>query len=249
MTFLLIAITMLSLPQEGRELFEAANQAYQQQDYETAIANYTELQTDFNIKSPALFFNLGNAWNKNGNLGKAIMYYEAALTIDPHFEPARQNLETTLENTKRNLPPPDPNQLEQGNLLRYYPLSPMQSLLLTHACLIGTLALLLLRHFRESSRLTWISRALPLIAFIFFILTIATDYASQDDPKLAVTLNEEAPVYFSMNESDSPRFLLYEGDRVLVDRIEGDWVRIYAYGGERGWMRKDNAGIVAYSSL
>jgi len=97
--------------------------------------------------------------------------------------------------------------------------------------------------------LAWAGRALPAVAFIFFVMTITTDYASMDDPKLAVTLSKEAPVFFSMNENDSPRFLLYEGDRVLVDRIEGDWVRVYAYGGERGWMRKDNAGIVAYSSL
>lgn len=249
MTFLLLTITMISLPPEGSDLFSAANEAYQQQNYETAIEHYTALQTRFNIKSPALFFNLGNAWNQKGNLGKAVLYYEAALTTDPHFEPARRNLETTLENTKRNLPPPDPDIMEEGNLLHYYPLSPFQSLLLTHICLVVTLALLLIRHWRESSRLLWICRMLPVLALLFFGLTIATDYASLDDPKLAVTVAEEAPVYFSMNEMDSPRFLLYEGDRVLVDRIEGDWIRVNAYGGERGWMRKDNAGIVEYSSL
>lgn len=249
MNLVLLAITLFTLPQEGVDLFQSANTAYQQGEYEKAITEYDELQHRHHVKNAALFFNLGNAWNKSGKPGKAILYYEAALAVDPRFDPARQNLQATLEKTKRKLPPPDPRQVEQGDWLHYYPFSPMQSLVLTHACLFGTLALLLIRHWRENIRIRWASRTLPILAFAFFVLTIATDYASLDDPKLAVTVTEEAPVYFSMNEMDSPRFLLYEGDRVLVDRIEGDWMRVYAYGDQRGWMRKDNAGIVEYSSL
>ena len=249
MTFLVIAATLLSFPQEGLEMLQKSNDAYHEGNYEEAINGYMLLNSDYEVNSPALFFNLGNAWNKSGKPGKAILYYEAALAADPRFEPARQNLQTTLEKTKRKLPPPDPRQVDQGDWLHYYPFTPMQSLVLTHLCLVGTLALLLIRHWRENTRLRWAGRALPLLAFAFFVLTVATDYAALDDPKLAVTVTEEAPVYFSMNEMDSPRFLLYEGDRVLVDRIEGDWMRVYAYGGERGWMRKDNAGIVEYSSL
>lgn len=249
MNLVLLAITLLALPPEALDLFESANTAYQAGDYEKAITGYVELQHNHNVKSPALFFNLGNAWNKNGKPGKAILYYEAALAADPRFDPARQNLQTTLEKTKRKLPPPDPRQVEQGDWLHYYPFSPMQSLVLTHVCLFVTLILLLLRHWRGSMRLAWAGRALPILAFAFFVLTIAADYAAMDDPKLAVTVAEEAPVYFSMSENDSPRFLLYEGDRVLVDRIEGDWIRVNAYDGKRGWMRKENAGIVEYSSL
>lgn len=249
MNLILFAIALCALQPEAVDLFNSANAAYQDGNYEQAISGYVQLQHDYNIKSPAIFFNLGNAWEKSGKPGKAILYYEAALAADPRFDPARQNLQTTLEKTKRKLPPPDPQQVEQGDWLHYYPFSPLQSLFLTHLCLFVALLLMLLRHWRDNTRLAWANRALPLLAFAFFVLTIAADYAAMDDPKLAVTVVAEAPVYFSMSESDSPRFLLYEGDRVLVDRIEGDWVRVNAYGGERGWTRKENAGIVEYSSL
>ncbi len=249
MNLILFAIALCTLPPGAVDLFNSANAAYQDGNYEQAISEYIQLQHDYNMKSPSLFFNLGNAWNKSGKPGKAILYYEAALAADPRFEPARQNLQTTLEKTKRKLPPPDPRQVEERDWLHYYPFSSSQSLVLTHLCLFVTLILLLLRHWRDNNRLVWACRVLPILAVAFFILTIASDYAAMDDPKLAVTVTEEAPVYFSMSESDSPRFLLYEGDRVLVDRIEGDWVRVNAYGGERGWTRKENAGIVEYSSL
>lgn len=244
MTLMLLALTLFSLPPEGADLFEKANNAYHEGNYDEAIAGYTALQDQFDVESAALYFNLGNAWQKKGNLGNAVLNYEIALAIDQHFDPARTNLETCLKATKRNLPPPDPRQLDRMGLFRHYPFTPMQSLLFTHAFLLLTLALYIVRYWKETPRLLWFTRIAPVIALIFFAFTVAGNYASKDSPILAVTLFEEAPVYFSMNDMDSPRFLLYQGDRVLIDRFEDGWVRVNTYSGERGWMKKDHAGFV-----
>ncbi|MCK5862992.1 MAG: tetratricopeptide repeat-containing protein, partial [Candidatus Hydrogenedentes bacterium] len=81
MTLLLITLTLFSLPPDGAALFEESNTAYHEGQYTDAIAGYEKLQHQFEVKNAALFFNLGNAWRKNGNPGKAILYYEMALAM------------------------------------------------------------------------------------------------------------------------------------------------------------------------
>ncbi|HDP35440.1 MAG TPA: tetratricopeptide repeat protein [Candidatus Hydrogenedentes bacterium] len=249
MNMVLLVIMLSSLSGDGADIFDQANEAYYQGDNIRAIAGYERLISEFGVKSPALFYNLGNAWFKEGRLGKAVLYYEAALALDPRFDAASKNLETVLKNTKRHLPAPDRNELNRGAFLHYYPFTPMQSLLLTHAALAAALVLLFVCYRRGTPRVKWLYRFSLVFAAVFFALTVGSNLAARNAPKLAVTVRDEAPVYFSMNELESPRFLLYEGDRVLIDRIEGDWARVYAYGGERGWTRKDNTGIVEYSGI
>lgn len=243
-----IMLNVLAASPEAVRLFDEANSAYEEGQFEKAAEDYKALNAMQGIRSPALLYNLANALYKQGKLGEAILYYEAALILDPDFEPARKNLEKTLGETKRSLPLPDIREINDNPVLRYYPLSPVQSLRLVHGFLLAAVALLALRHWRKHPRYTWAMRCALVLAAIFYALTLAADRAALNAPKVAVAQAAEVPVYFSMSETEQPRFLLYEGDRVYVDRMEGDWVRVHANGGERGWTRRDNMGMVEYGT-
>lgn len=246
MTTLLLLLSLTAAPADIVELFHEANEAYYRGDYEQALTRYETIQQSTAIKSPIVYYNMGNAWFRRDAVGKAILYYEAALQLNPDFEPARRNLTEALGHTRRQLPPPDPSLVDTRLTTRYYPLSPIQSLWLVHACFAAVALLLLWRYFRPGPRVRWAVRVVPVIALALYLLTLTVNAARSEAPRLAVTQIPEAPVYFSMSESEQPRFLLYEGDRVLIDRVEGDWLRVTAHGGERGWTRKDNLGVVDY---
>jgi len=243
-----ITLNVLAASPEAVRLFDEANKAYQEGQFEKAAEDYKELNAMQEIQSPALLYNLANALYRQGHLGGAILYYEAALVLNPDFEPARKNLEKTLGETKRSLPLPDIREVNSNPVLRYYPLSPGHSLWLVHAALVAAIALLAVRYWRKHPRYTWAMRVALVLAAVFYGLTLAAGNAARTAPKVAVAQAKEVPVYFSTSETEQPRFLLYEGDRVYVDRMEGDWVRVHAYGGERGWTRKDNVGMVEYGT-
>jgi tetratricopeptide (TPR) repeat protein len=249
MNLLLLIASFSAVSSDATSLFNEANEAYNSGKYDQAIEGYTTLLTGYKIKSPALLYNLGNAHMEKGSLGSAILNYEAALLLEPGFQPARKSLEKALGATKRNLPPPDAREVDQRLLARYYPLTPMQSFALTCAALAASLIMLLLHHWRRQPRLRWLCISLFFLGAALQAMTIAHNYTWNKAPRLAVTLTKEAPVYFSTAETEKPRFLLYEGDRILVDRMEGDWVRVHAHGGERGWTKKENAGIVSYGIM
>lgn len=248
----MIALLILSLQgfvlsPEVSQGFEEANAAYTEGHYADAEKIYKELNERYRMNNPVVLFNLANACYKQEEFGRAILYYEAALAVDPDFAPARTNLEKSLGKTRRSLPVPDPRMATGSMLLRYYPFSPRQSLGLVYAFLISAVLLLLLRHWFRLLKYAWPLWISLGLALFFYGFALATDYALRDLPKRAVIISQEIPVYFSMNESEQPRFMLYEGDRVLVDRLDGHWLRLIAYGDERGWTRKEGVGIVDHS--
>lgn len=246
MTTTLILILMgifQAAPDEAAALLAEAAHSYQQGNYKEAITLYERVRKEYDRNNPALLYNLASAWHQEGATGKAILFYEAALMLDPGFGPARENLALALEQSQRNLPLPDTKELQQA-VLRYVPLTARQGLWLTHMLIVLCLVFLLLFHWKKLKRYFWLTLSVAVIAMLTFTWTLAASRASKTLPRLAVACSEEVPVYFSTRESEHPRFLLYEGDRVFVDRSEGEWLRVCVQGGEKGWAKRELVYIV-----
>lgn len=75
-------------------LWTAGVQAYTDGKFADASTAWTSIE-ESGQKSAKLYYNLGNAWFKQGNYPKAILNYERALRLDPSYSDARYNLEFT----------------------------------------------------------------------------------------------------------------------------------------------------------
>ncbi len=75
-------------------LWTAGMQAYTDGKFFDASSAWTSIE-ESGQKSAKLYYNLGNAWFKQGNYPKAILNYERALRLDPSYSDARYNLEFT----------------------------------------------------------------------------------------------------------------------------------------------------------
>ena len=71
--------------------FAKANQEYAAGDFKAAIDDYEELVRS-GQDTPNLFYNLGNAYFRKTDFGRAILNYERALALDPHHPEAEANL-------------------------------------------------------------------------------------------------------------------------------------------------------------
>lgn len=81
-----------AVPADVLNLWNEANRAYQNKQYEHAIDNYKSiLQSKFS--DAEIYYNLGNAYYKNGNKGPALVSYMRALKADPALKEARQNID------------------------------------------------------------------------------------------------------------------------------------------------------------
>ena len=94
---LVIGLTILSPSTAAdADAVSAANQLYATGHYAEA-AKILEQLVKQGVQDSVVFFNLGNAYFKKGNLEQARIAWEKALEIDPSNDKATQNLKR-LEN-------------------------------------------------------------------------------------------------------------------------------------------------------
>jgi tetratricopeptide (TPR) repeat protein len=86
-----LVLASLSFSQVNDE-FAMANNFYQNKDYDSAIRMYQSVLNQ-GVESAPLYFNLGNAYFKKGNLGMAVLNYLRARRLDPSDEDIIHNLE------------------------------------------------------------------------------------------------------------------------------------------------------------
>ena len=74
----------------AQDAFDAANAAYADGRYEEAATMYQSLLDE--QPDATLYYNLGNARFKQGELAQAILNYERALRLKPNYKDAQYNL-------------------------------------------------------------------------------------------------------------------------------------------------------------
>ena len=82
------------------ERFEAANRAYQDKNYSTALQLYGELRDRFSVDDPAVHYNIGNTYYQLEQWGRAVLSYKRALATVPAEsmeKKIRNNLTMTVE--------------------------------------------------------------------------------------------------------------------------------------------------------
>lgn len=89
----LLLIILLIVPLVGNAFnaIEQADTAYNREDYAKAIELYNQALAQHGSNSD-LYYNLGNAYFRNGKLGKAVLNYERALKANPTNADAKTNL-------------------------------------------------------------------------------------------------------------------------------------------------------------
>ena len=73
------------------DLFEEGNTFYKNKEFDKAIGIYQQI-LEQKIESAPLYFNLGNAYFKNGDLGNAILYLMKAKRLAPDDPDIQHNL-------------------------------------------------------------------------------------------------------------------------------------------------------------
>lgn len=93
LTYLCLILMLSSsiFAQHTDSLWQKAESAYQNKDFKEAQVLYDSILNQSKY-SKALYFNLGNTYFKQNQLGKAILYYEKAKKLAPNDEDIVHNL-------------------------------------------------------------------------------------------------------------------------------------------------------------
>ncbi|MFO7715832.1 tetratricopeptide repeat protein [Desulfosarcina sp.] len=238
---LFLSIATGSMASENARTFMDGTAAYRQGDWPAAISAFEQL-TQGGIDNARLYYNLGNAYLKNGDLGRAILWYERARKHLPDDPDLRFNHDYALTLTK------DERGEQSSPLWRIlffwkYQLSPENVrwiALMLNTVLWSALTVLTIR----KKRLLRPSTILATAATLIFSATALFNYIDAARVRHAIILPENAAVRSGFADSATQLFVLHAGTKVRVERESGDYLLIRYTADKIGWVKKRDAGMI-----
>lgn len=215
-------------------------------DYSGAIEEYESVLAQ-GQESATLYYNLGNAYFRNGNNTKAILNYERALKLDPTDADIRHNLEFAKEKTVDKIDTPEVMFMERwwGSVRN------IASADTWSYSSIGIFALfiaaLLCYVLTGNIALKKASFSISIIALVFSILTCVLAYqqnAIQSDNTAAIVLSPTVTLKSTPDVSGTDLFILHEGTKVRIMEYVGSWIQIETEDGSKGWMNVNGVEVI-----
>ena len=232
--------------QQPRQLFQKANQAYQNQNFQQAIELYQNILGQ-GYQATEIYYNLGNAFFRLNNLGQAILNYEKALKLNPNDPDIRYNLElANLRVVDRLELPPRFFLFEWWDSLKTYfsltQLTRLVAILFTLSILLLVLWLFIRRYRLRRWLLTGV--IVSGILFIFWGYILINQSGEYRNRHQAIVLTPTITVMSAPDEGSTDVFLLHEGVKIRLDEQRTSWVKISLPDGKSGWIKTEDIGII-----
>lgn len=215
--------------------FAKANQEYAQGHFKEAINGY-ETQARAGQWSANVFYDLGNAYFRTGDFGRAILNYERALALERHHPEAAANLQIARDEARAL-------EMQQGSPERYLQFASVNqySIAAAIAFWLGafcTVALILAG--RRSARLI----ALSILSFSVCALAIFAAYEIDHGNKgraLAIITGDNVQARLATADTANSVLALPPGSEVKILSTRGDWIYAVLPNNLHGWIPAKNA--------
>ncbi len=228
-------------------LWTAGVQAYTDGRFADASAAWTQVE-DAGYKSATLYYNLGNAWFKQGNYPRAVLDYERALRLDPSYSDARYNLEFTNSFVQDKIEPVPEFILKSVARKVCYVMSSDAWAVMFLILLAAALAMGLLFLLRASAGRRRAGFYCGIVLLLFsagalgFSLWQKSDSMKTDT---AIVMSPVSSVKSSPSSGSSKDlFVIHEGTKVRILDEVGSWKNISLADGRQGWITSSSLEII-----
>jgi tetratricopeptide (TPR) repeat protein len=240
--YLLVAVILPLLSfgnDDAGSLFKKANNLYAKSQYKDALNTYQQIVDD-GYQSAAVYFNMGNAEFKMGDIPSALLYYEKAHKLSPGDEDINFNLRyANLKTTDKIDAAPE---FFLSRWWQVFILSFSAKVLSVWSIIFILLASgsLILYFFANSVAVKKASfyGALALFFLGIFLIFIANRQLSYfDDHKQAIVFSNSVNVKSGPVDKSGTLFVIHEGTKVNILDSNNGWVKISLANGNEGWVK------------
>lgn len=237
---ILLTAVLLSTLHTTLFAFEA-DDLYRNGQYSEAIAQYESVLAS-GLTSPELYYNLGNAYYRDNQLGRAILNYSRALRLRPTMTDARENLALAESKTVDHIVT-----LPQLFVVRWYnsictALSPTAwriiwlTVFAILAAVFVTFRLARNYNLRKWTFVSCFAVLLLLLCVSAFWHTSAFRFNSHRE---AVVMQSSVAIKSSPERQSVDKLILHEGTTVRIDEELSGWYKITIADGTNGWCESN----------
>lgn len=228
-------------------LWTAGVQAYTDGKFSDASAAWTSIE-ESGQKSAKLYYNLGNAWFKQGNYPKAILNYERALRLDPSYSDARYNLEFTSNFVQDKIEPVPEFILKSVARKVCYVMgsNAWAVIFLVLLAAAQVMGLLFLLGSSVGKRRAGFYCGIVLLLLSAGALSFSV-WQKSDSVKTdtAIVMSPVSSVKSSPSSGSSKDlFVIHEGTKVTILDEVGSWKNIALADGRQGWITSNELEVI-----
>jgi tetratricopeptide (TPR) repeat protein len=221
-----------------RSEFYQANLYYAAGKYSKAIEVYEDIIRQ-GWESGNLYYNLGNSYFKNGQLGRAILNYEKAMRLIPLDRDLESNYRYACSLIKIKV-----SETKKFGIMRfidkifaYFTINWLAVFL--SVIYIGILLILLASLYIYRLR-KWRSLATVVLLVVFGLAFVALYRKASTVGRQAVVIAKKAEARFEPFEKATVYFTFYEGMKADVLLRRGRWCKVRRSDGKVAWIKKDS---------
>lgn len=234
-------LSAMAQEQSVSDLWKKAGEAYAAEQWQNALTLYQAIEAE-NLQSADLYYNIGNAFYRTGDIARSILYYEKALKLEPGHEDAANNLAIVSQMTldKIDVVPDFILASWMNNLRRGISADGWAWITLALAAAVAALMLVFRLSEREGLRKVSFIVACVLTAMMAVALVFSLKQRREiTESESAIVTSPVSSVKNSPADGGQTVFVIHEGTKVrLIDSV-GDWTRISLSDGRQGWLKAE----------
>jgi len=219
-------------------LMQMANNAYNAGDYDSAINVYQKI-ADQGLESAKLFYNMGNAYFKNGDVPSALLYYEKAKKLAPNDEDIEFNINIANSMIVDKIEHV-PQLFYQRWWSYFYNMFNANDwaviAVISWFILVLFIGIFILSKSRGSRKVAFYLGLLFLLISVAVFGLAAQKYVNTREHKEAIVFTPTITVKSSPTMNAVDLFVIHEGTKVRVLDEVNDWVKIRIPNGSIGWL-------------
>jgi len=221
----------------ARQSFYQGNIYYSKEKFKQAIADY-EKALESGFESGPLYYNLGNAYFKQGSLGKAILNYLRAQRLIPRDADLNANLNYARSLIKGG---PAPSRAKWFRRIFFNSADSFSlneiTLITVVLYFIGSFMIILLIVTKNSKRSIGYIAALVLAGLLVSTSLFCVQFSKTIIQKQAVVIARSSDAKFEPFGGATTFFTLNEGEVVSDVASRKDWIKIKRIDGKQGWIK------------
>lgn len=210
--------------------FLKANHEYSQGHFKEAISGYESLVRSGQW-SANTFYNLGNAYFRVGDFGRAILNYERALVLDRHHPEAAANLQIARDEARAL-------EMQPSRLERYLQFGSVNQYSIAAAVVfwIAVFSLATLLFARRRSRAMVALLLLSLLIFTGAIFAVWQLDRGTKGRALAIVTDNNVQARLATADTANSILALPPGSEINILSTRGDWTYAALPNSLRGWI-------------
>jgi tetratricopeptide (TPR) repeat protein len=230
--------------QHVNDVFDIANEEYMADNLEDAVSLYQGLLSGSGLKTADIYYNVGNAYFRLNEYGKAIASYRRALRVAPRDQDILANLRYVRGMVKDKIDQPKSTEMFQEMFFFHYEFNRAESEAIFMCAYLVAALLATLYLFVKPRALRWLAVAALALALTFGASTLVHAYHAAY-PNEVVVVVDEADIRTGPGDNYIVSFNLHDGAELEVRKRGEDWSQIELPDGRRGWARNAQIEVIS----